>query len=403
MFTLIEMFNKVLPFFLLPILAKKLSPADFGIITNYTVLVSILLIFINFGGIPNIIVRYRNNNDQTDYKKYLNSSLVIGVVNTIISLVIIIPLMFTDLFKHALGLSIPLVFLAIVETFFDAIIVTFIALSRFSKSFKTLAFIRIGQTLVGFGLTLILVYKFGYLYEGRIFAIFISSVLFGVVAMIIQGYGITVNKIRGLRDTVKHLYNVCWPLIPHQLSKLLRNGSDKIIITTSIGLVANGLYSMSLQFATIFYIVSESFSISFLPVLYEKLKKGESPSKIIRNFNLLCFGMLVPFYGACFLAIQFFFDHRYQDVKYYLLPMLLAFFVRALNLMQGNQFMYFQKTKDYSKITVLASLLHLCLSVLIANVVGLKGLLFLLLFTETIIYFFTNWKLRLLHEHEKLY
>jgi len=401
-FTIIEMVNKVLPFLLLPLLARKLAPEDFGIITNYTVLVSILLVIVNFGGIPNIIVRYRSEGLTLSYKKYLDSSLVIALINTLIILLCLLPIVWLG-FAEKMGLSFLLVFLGIVETFFDAILMVYIALSRYSKSFKSLAIVRIGQTVFSFGLTLILVYQFNMSYEGRIFSIFASSVGFGILAIIFQKYSFPLKGLKSMLPTIKELYTVCWPLIPHQTSKLLRNGSDKIIITSYIGLTANGLYSMSMQFATIFYIVVESFSMSFLPNLYENLNKGKIPRKIVRNFNMLCIGLLIPFYSFCYFVIYFFFDHRYQDVKFYLIPILISFFFRALNLMQGNQFMYFKKTKDYSKVTVVMGIVHLCISIISVKIFGVKGILILLLFTESSIFFITNKMLKKLHLDEKLF
>lgn len=403
LFTCIEVVNKIFPFLLLPILSKELSPAAFGIITNYTVLVSILIIFANFGGLPNIIVRHKV--DQIgDFDKYLSSSFYISLFNTLLMAILFIPLLTLGVWGEFLSLSPLFVLLAITEAFFDVLISMYVTISRFTKSYNSLIAIRLGQTILGFALSLILVFEFGMQAEGRIYAIFISSLCFGVVAVFAQKYNLIRFRIGQLIPTIRTLYNVCWPLIPHQASKLFRNGSDKVFITTFIGLSTNGLYSIGLQFASVFYMIAESFSLAYLPTLYTHLKEKKTvPRKSVRSFNLLCFGLSIPFYIIAYFSIQFLFDERYQEAKTYLLPMIIAFLMRALNMMQGNQLLYFQRTKDYARITLSTSVFHLIFSFLTIQYIGISGLLWLLVITETMIYLLTQRTLHKLHKNESIY
>ena len=97
--------NRAIPFLLLPIIVRYLTPEDYGIVTNYAVLIQIMGVFVFGAAQGSIPVNYFKMSKQ-EFQGYLVSifSLALLVSFVFLVLVVISHVYIEDLlFKHVIN------------------------------------------------------------------------------------------------------------------------------------------------------------------------------------------------------------------------------------------------------------------------------------------------------------
>lgn len=372
--------NKAIPFVLLPIIARYLSPADYGIVTNYNVFVSVLaaLVYMCTGGV--IPVMYFKL-PKDEMKIYVSNMLV---VNTISVLICLIGILFTSeyLEKH-LNFSLFYQLTAIILVWFSAIGYANLVLWRCEEKPFKFGMYNISSSFLNAIFTIILVVVFLIGWQGRALSIFASSIIMGIVSLVIlYKKGNLVMKIS--KDYIKSILCFSLPIIPHALSFWIKSGADKILLTDLCGLSENGLYSVAVTWGAIVSMVMVAFSNSYSPWLFKKLalfdkdKEGTFPDqkrlvKTIYFILIAIFIVVLLIFILSYILIEIMYPVSYSGSKDYLPYVMISQAFNGAYLLFVCFLHYTFKTKILGITTFTISLIQIILAYILISLIGPKG------------------------------
>lgn len=138
---------------------------------------------------------------------------------------------------------------------------------------------QISQSLSNAGFSLILVLMVGLAWQGRVLGQALAIGIFGIVALwwLLKDNWLkrpATWRTQGL-DALK--FGV--PLIPHVIGGLIISTAGQLLVTNMFGIYEAGIYVVGLQIGSAMGLVSDAFSKSYSPWLYEKLKEGSLASR----------------------------------------------------------------------------------------------------------------------------
>lgn len=377
-YTLSDAINKAVPFLVLPILSYYLLPSDYGIVANYGVLFSVFSIFVMVGVNGLIGVNYYRISKDELSKLIFNGLLLISF-STVLMLLIV--MQFNETIYSFVSVPIEYQYLSVLMAFASSM--TGINLSLWRLEEKPLKFgtYQISQTIIDIGVSLVLVVSFKLGWVGRINGMILASLLFGFISLILiykRGY----LRIQYDKSLLISVIAFGVPLIPHNLSFWLRSGVDRILITKYINETATGLYATGFQFGVLIAFLTGAFNNAFVPYMY-KLLSEKDENVLVRNKNnlkkMIVIGtgiliiMCVIFTFFSNFIIDTIFSDKYSGAKEYIFWAILSQTFQGMYLFFVNYIFFTKKTKGLATITFTCALLQVFLSYLLITRIGAIG------------------------------
>lgn len=377
-----EGINKSIPFILLPFLSYYLLPPDYGILTNFNVLIQILSVFCFSSTAAALPVMFYKLNKR-NLRLYVSNMIFLNTFVTIIMLIILV-FLYKSIYEK-LQLSFYFQFIALSVVWFTSLTNINMILWRCEEKPIMFGAYQISQSLVNGFLAVLLVIILLQGWSGRIYSYLISSVIFGFISIYIlfkrHHFIFSISK-----EYLKHVIFFALPLIPHALSFWLKSGMDKILLTDMCGLSENGLYSVSMTMGAIVTLVLLAFNNAYLPHLFKKLNYIENSSDIsiishekkqlvkITYLIIGSIGFLVLFsYCISWLIIKYVYNELYIDSLKFLPYIMISQFFYGCYLMYVGYFYHTFKTKLLGIITFTLSLIQVALSFILIKWLGSLG------------------------------
>lgn len=374
--------NKAIPFLILPVIVRFLTTEDYGIITNFMVLVQIITIFAYGAAQGSIPVNFFKL-DKADFQGYVAS--IISICLVVLFFFGLLFLIFGDFLTEWLGFGNTYLYLAILEIIFGAFTCINMLLWRCEEKPIKFGIFQISQTVVNVSITLWFVVSLKWAWEGKILANLISICLMGVINVIIlykRGfYKFNIN--------FKHVAAVlafALPLIPHALALWGKTGIDKVLITNLESLSENGLYSTAVTWGAVITILITSFGNAYNPYLLKRLAYfDKTPSednhliekkKIVKMSYLFIAGLgglVFCCYFIFYWLIIYIYPESYHPSTKFLSWLMLGEFFRGCYLLYINFIHYTLNTKVLGAITFSLSVLQVGLSYFLILKFGTVG------------------------------
>lgn len=311
-YTLTSVINSAIPFFLMPLLTRYLSPADYGIVSMFGVLVSFVGPFTGLS-VQGAIARMYYEKDTIDIREYITNSIYILITST--AIVSIIFIFFPNIISRLSSVPIQVLWIVIAVSFSQFI--TRIVLTLWQVQVKPIQYgiYLISQTALNMFLSVFFIVAVGLTWEGRVYAQFVAFLLFAIIGFVIliknKWLKFKINK-----KYIKHALGFGVPLIPHVLGGIIMTMTDRVFITNMVGIETTGIYTVGYQIGMIINLLAASFNQAYVPWLYSKLKENviETKKKIVKLtygyfiiILLLAIGLSVigPFFLSFFVGKAF--------------------------------------------------------------------------------------------------
>lgn len=373
-YTITSVINSAIPFFLLPILTRYLTPEDYGRVTMFSLLISLVAPFIGLS-VNGSITRQYFNREKTDMWSYVFNCIIILVTSTLV--VAIVFFLISE--SIAKLVFFPARFLWTILVFSSSQFIVTIILSLWQvqqKAFSYGIFNNI-KSLLDAILSILFVVTMGLGWKGRIYGQLGTMVVFSIIAMII----LIKNSWIKVSFNKKYIYNALMfgvPLIPHALSFSIIEMIDRFFITKIVGLEATGIYSVGYQIGSVINILTISFNNAYVPWLYERLKQNNYSTKIkIVKFTYIYFlgiilialvlGIASPYF------LRFFLGESFKESSAFVIWIAMGYAFNGMYLMVVNYIFYAQKTKYLAMITFGTALINIVLSYLLIKAFGALG------------------------------
>ncbi len=373
-YTLANVINAAIPFLLLPVLTRYLTPADYGMVSMYGVLISFVTPFVGFN-VEGAVARQYYERDQVDMTVYVSSCFAILLCSTVAVFII-----FNALAAPLSRLTtVPQQWLwtVVLVCFMQFICRMILVLWQVRVMPSRYGTFQILQTALNAGLSVVLVVVVGMAWQGRLIGQIIAVFVFAGIALVIlfrDGWlKFEVNK-----QYLRNALNFGVPLIPHTLGGVIITMTDRLFITKMVGLEATGLYTVGYQIGMIISILQDSFNKAYVPWLYERLKMDDITIKIrlvkitylyfivIIGISLLL-GLIAPWFLAFFVGKQF------TDSAIFVVWIALGYAFNGMYKMVVNYIFYAQKTAILAWITFATALVNVVLNYIFISFNGAIG------------------------------
>ena len=344
-YTVTSIINMAIPFLLLPVLTRYMSPSDYGIVAMFGVLVSFVSPFTGLS-VQGAVQRQYYEREHVHLPTYIANCLLILVVSSTLAFLLLF--IFAEPISKVS--SFPenwmwIVVIVPISGFINSIIV---ALWQVRIKPYTIGKYQIAQTLLNIGLSLLLVVSLGMAWEGRIEAQLITAVIFTFIGFVIlkkEGW----LKFKFNKQYIRNALCFGVPLVPHALGGVIMTMTDRFFITSMVGLEATGLYAVGYMFGMIICFVESSFNQAYVPWLYERLKNNDDQVK--RNIvkvtyvYFLCIILLalsVSLIAPWFLT--FFVGEKFAGAHVYVFWIAIGYAFSGMYKMVANYIFFAEKT-----------------------------------------------------------
>ncbi|PKP20985.1 MAG: hypothetical protein CVU05_07755, partial [Bacteroidetes bacterium HGW-Bacteroidetes-21] len=219
-FTLANVINAAIPFLLLPVLTYYLSPADFGIISMFQVLLTILLPFAGYNS-ESSVIRYYYEKDKYNYSSFISNALYLILIGALV----LVPVFFffhEEIIRLLFGAEAPkvsekwlwvMLIIAVSQNIFQ------VQQNLLQVQYRAVEYgiYRILKTALELGLSVILIVYVNNTWVSRMEGQFIPALLFMVISLFL----LYKNKLLNMKFDWKCMRaNLAYgfPLLPHVLS-----------------------------------------------------------------------------------------------------------------------------------------------------------------------------------------
>lgn len=392
-FLFANILNASIPFLLLPILTRVLTPEDYGVVAMFAIFLTLINAFVGLSVHGAINVQYFKL-DSEKFAEYVTSCLILLIASaTIVFLIVFIAGRF---FEELIGIPHRWMLIAVVVSFFQFFVSIRLVIWVVTGSATNYGAFQISQTTLNAGLSLLLVVYLGLMWEGRLLGQSIAVITFGLLALVLiykAGY-IKAPCHAGADITDALKFGI--PLIPHTIGAFVIFSTDRVVISNLLDVTAVGIYMVGLQLGQAMGLVSDSFNKVYSPWLMKNLSDQDiNKEKIVLNTYLAMFALLLAgltWYFVAFFLLPFLVGEEFQESANILLYMCLGFSLTGLYYLVTNYIFYSKKTKYLAAITFFCGALNIPLTYYLVNLYGLTGAAIAFL-TIQILFFILTWLL----------
>lgn len=358
-YTIAEIINKAIPFFLLPILTVYLTPSDYGIVSMFGVLIGFIVPFLSLNVHGAINRKYFD--EINNYSQYISTALYILIVSSsIISLIVMI---FSDIISNVTSIPEKYLVLVVVAAFGNSIIRIVLGLWRVRENPIQYGTFQILQTILNVTLTIIFVVGLGFGWLGRVNGQVIAISVFTSIGLLI------IIKREQLRfkwsqSYAKDILKFGVPLIPHALGMFLITMTDRIFITNMVGISETGIYTVGFQIGMIVSVLQDSFNKAWMPYLYKNLKLNNinvkyKLVKIIYGYFVIILLIALFISAIAPLIVKTFIGSAFEGSIVYIVWISVGFAFQGMYKMVGGVIFYEKKTHLLSIVTFTTALLNI--------------------------------------------
>lgn len=366
--------NAVIPFLLLPILTRVLSPAEYGVLAMFTATLGILGAFTGLSVHGAVNVRFVDR-ETIDYPRYVGSCLYVLLFSTILTLGAVT--FFLKPLTDFTAIPAKWLLLAVLVSGSNFIIQVRLGIWLMAKKPIVYGIFQVSLSILNMGLSLVFVLALKYGYEGRLLGQTIAVACFALVAVIslLKAKWATLRPSwHYMRETIA--FGV--PLIPHVIGCFLIAAADRFIINEKLGLAAAGAYMVAVQIGMGISLLSDAFNKAFVPWLYEQLKIEQLKVKqrIVRG-TWAYFGLALVIAGLIALLSSWIVilcaGAEYSNAATALGWIAIGKSFNGMYLMVTNYIFFARKTPMLAWITIISGLSGFSLAWILIPIFGITG------------------------------
>ena len=364
LFAVFSFFNRGISFVLLTILARYISPADYGELSLFNTLITLLGFFVGLSTAGYLSVSYFKETKD----KFKEDFTAIGLITVVATFIILLLfLVSSQWLSGVLKVSVKFLFIGLLISFANVFVGLNLDYYRVQEKLTWYGVLSCSFALLNFGLALYLVIARDLNWYGQVYSLLICNVVFAIVALII----FTQNKVFRLSKswaTYKKILIWGLPIIPHLASGWVKNGLDRYIIEGAHSMADVGLFSFALTLASIIIMIGSAFNQTNSVSLYQTLSSKDTNENKIKGLrrkerflSLLYVAVVVVIIIGGVLFIPLLMPKYTECIPYFVILSIYGF-LQCVYFLYCNYLFYFDCTKQLMFITFGSSLVHLLLS-----------------------------------------
>lgn len=364
------------PFLLLPLLTKYLTPDQYGEVAMFQTMVGFFGAFVGLSCHLFVARKYYDFKSEVE-KAALNGACFQVVFFTSFTL-LIINIVFQDWLSKVFGLPASFLFLGVLVCAATAVVQIRLVCWQVRHTPKNYGFTQVGQALLNLSLSIILVVVLLMASNGRILAQSLSVLIIFLISVRLMYADNLVKLFPVAPQYIAEILKFGVPLIPHVLGIFLLVTVDRFVINSELGLGQTGIYMVGVQIAAGLSILFDGLNKAFLPWLYENLKK-ESPEvdrfivRVVYVTFLAALAIGLILFYLLPAIIPYIIDEKYHAVSGFIGWLLIGQVMAGMYLIFANFIFYSKKTGWLSVVSVGCGVLNVFLLIILLEPLGIKG------------------------------
>jgi len=372
-YTISSIFEKAIPFFLLPILTRYLSTEDYGIVSMFSVLVGLTIPFVGV------------NTNSAILRSYYKEDIKLSVYITNIFFVLLVSSLFVAFLFLLIGDTISQYSQFPVEWLYTVFVVAIgqfiinVILVIWQGEVRPIPFgiFKVLLTSVNMALAIFLIVGMGYGWKGRVIGKLFAITIFSIIGLFII-WKKRLYKFRFNKAYIKHALEYGGPLIPHVISLFSITMIDRFFITNMVGIGETGIYTVGYQVGMIIGVLTGSFNKAWTPWLFDKLNEDSElvKKKIIKFTYGYIFAIILITTGLSIVSpwlMSFFVGKKFYKATQYITWIAFGYAFHGMYLMVTNYIFYEEKTYLLSWVTFVAALINIVLNYFLITAFGAIG------------------------------
>lgn len=366
LFSIFSFFQKGVAFLLMIVLARYITPEEYGELSLFNTCVMFLGYIVGLSTAGYLSVAYFKL-DKEDFKKDFTSICTITVV--VLLIIALLFITFHNQLAELLKIPVPFLYIGVAVSFFHVFVNLNLDYLRIQEKVSKYGLLSCLFALIMSALTLCFVIGAGQNWAGRVYADLITSILFGLIAVVC----FVKQKLFDFNiDWPRCKVVILWglPIIPHLASAWIKLGLDRYIVEYSHTMADVGIFSFAMSLTSIMVMVGTAFnqtnSVNLYQTLSSNLSKEDKLRRLRRKEKYISLSyLLVAVVTIIFvsLMVPLFMPNYTASIPYVFILTIYGFF-RCIYFLYCNYLFYYSKTKNLMYITFGTSILHLVLSLL---------------------------------------
>lgn len=337
--------NSAIPFLLLPVMTRYLSPVDYGSLALF----QILLAF----SVPLIGMNMQNNISRNFARMECAEmggliGILTGLLGVTAGIIGISAFFWVSLGGTTLGipggwfLVLPLVAALSMAHQFNLTVL------RNQQRPIMFGALEVSITVFDLTLSLVLVVGLGLGWQGRAIGIVLAAVIFGLVGLLaLRRQKLLIFKFE--RKLVIEVLSISLPLIPHALGGVVIGLSDRLFIDRMVGKEAVGIYAVGYSFGMIINLAVEAFNRAWTPWFFREMHNFEAGGrhrivKFTYAYFVCAIFMAFAITGVSYLILPYMVAAEYQAAAQFILWVSLGYAFRGMYTMVFPYLVHIGKT-----------------------------------------------------------
>lgn len=365
----------VLPFVLLPVLTRYLSPAELGVVATFEVVLAIGLVAVGLN-MPGAIAIGYFRMESTAFEIYVANVVFVSLAACLLTFAVgfaVLGYLPSDL--GALILSwLPLLALASLAQVLFSIVLT---LWQVRQRPVPYGLFQIAHTVMNLLFSLLFVIVFSWGWRGRVGGIIAAALAFGALSAVLLARRLR-HRWLVRREYLRDALAFGIPLVPHSLGNWILTGIDRVFLASMVGIATTGVYAVGYQIGMVVGLFATSFNQAWSPFLFEKLREGSDRTKArIVKFTYLymvgiaVFALVLGIAAPPFMAV--FVGPEFQESSAYVFWVSLGYAANGMYLMIAHYIYFVKKTYLLAWITFFAAVVHIVLNYVLIETNGAVG------------------------------
>ncbi len=365
-----------IPFALLPILTRYLTPSEYGQVAIFQTLLAGLGAFIGISAQGAAGVKYYDDDlSKTDLKYFIGNCFLVLVATTALALLVVV--IFRRVLSDWLALETEWLLLSVFVSSATFVVVMRMGQWQVRNQAKHYGAFQVSQSIVNIILSLLLVVCFLQGAAGRIWVLSLMPLVYATIALFLLykdgllGFAWRPNYLREVL-----IFGI--PLIPHSVGYFLLSSVDRFVINDQLGLAQVGIYMVAVQLVSAMALVFDAINNAYVPWLFERLKQNQIEEKrqIVRWTYAYCIALL----GVVVLAfvigpplLILIAGEKYSAASSVIGWLALGQAFHGMYLMMTNYIFYSKRTGLLSLSTITSGLINVGLLMVLISFYGLQG------------------------------
>lgn len=364
LYTIFSFVNSGISFILLLILARYLSPSDYGYLNLFTTFVTLLNIIISLCTVSYVVVAFFQK-EREDLQKIIMIALM--TTTGMLLLLTLVLILLPSFVEKLVGVPIEYLWLGLMICYFQVFNNLNLDIWRLEEKPVIYGVYGVSFAVCNFVLTFWLIVGLHYGWQGRVYAWTILATIYFIVSitfLIKRRYLVLCIP---TKDFFIETLRYAIPLIPHSVSFWLKSGMDRYIINYYYDQTIVGYFSFAANLAAIITIIGTAFNSTNSVYIYKKLAEGYLKAKRVLSKQTKI--MVLLFFVVCVGCILFawvlihFFLPKYQGSVQFILPLCLGGFFQCIYLLWVNYLFFYKKTRILMMITLSTAIFQVGLSI----------------------------------------